>query len=56
MALASEIDELILKVNPVLLGSGIRLFAGPVKHADLKLADSQACGHGFVSLRHRVQH
>src|SRR5262249_28567022 len=54
--LSSEIDELILKVNPVLLGSGIRLFAGAVEQAALKLADGKTCSNGFVLLRYRVQH
>lgn len=30
-----EIDEMILKVNPILLGSGIPLFSGVIKETDL---------------------
>jgi dihydrofolate reductase len=55
-ALFPEIDELILKVNPVLLGSGIRLFAGAVEQAELQFADSKTYRNGFVLLRYRVQH
>jgi dihydrofolate reductase len=55
-ALFPEIDEIILKVNPVLLGSGIPLFAGAVKQTDLRLADSKIYGNGFVLLRYRVRH
>ncbi len=50
-----EIDEIILKVNPVLLGSGIRLFSGAVRQSDLKLADSKVYSNGFVLLRYRVR-
>jgi dihydrofolate reductase len=54
--LASEIDELILKVDPVLLGSGIRLFSGAFQQAKLKLAVSHIYSNGFMLLRYRVQH
>jgi dihydrofolate reductase len=32
----SEIDELILKVHPILLGSGISLFAGMIQPRNVK--------------------
>jgi dihydrofolate reductase len=55
-ALFPEIDELILKVNPVLLGSGIPLFAGPIPQTALELADSKAYRNGFMLCRYRVRH
>jgi dihydrofolate reductase len=54
--LSAEIDELILKVNPVLLGRGIPLFSGVVKQTDLGLIDSKVYNNGFVLLRYRVVH
>jgi dihydrofolate reductase len=55
-ALFPEIDELILKVNPVVLGSGIPLFSGVVKPTALDLAGSKAYPNGFLLLRYRVKH
>jgi dihydrofolate reductase len=55
-ALFPAIDQMILKVNPVLLGSGIPLFAGVVKQTSLELIDSKAYSNGFVLLRYRVKH
>jgi dihydrofolate reductase len=55
-ALFSEIDELILKVNPIVLGSGIPLFSGTVKHTDLTLADSTRHNSGVLINRYRVKH
>ena len=51
-----EINEIILKVNPMLLGSGIPLFSGAVKQTDLQLADSKVYSNGFMLLRYRVKH
>ncbi len=51
-----EIDELILKVNPVLLGAGIPLFSGAIKQTGLKLAESKVYDNGFVLLRYRLRH
>jgi dihydrofolate reductase len=50
-----EIDQLILKVNPVVIGSGIPLFRGAVETAALELADSKRYGNGFMMHRYRVK-
>jgi dihydrofolate reductase len=55
-ALFPEINTLILKVNPVLLGAGIPLFTGVVKQTDLELTDSKIYRNGFMLLHYRVKH
>jgi dihydrofolate reductase len=50
-----EIDEIILKVNPVLLGSGIPLFSGVVAQTNLELAKNRIYGNGFMLLHYRVK-
>lgn len=52
-ALSDEIDELILKVNPVILGSGIGLFRGGIRPARLELYDTRTYRSGVVILRYR---
>ena len=54
-ALFTEIDELILKINPAVLGAGIPLFAAAVPGAVLELVDSQAYVSGFVLVRYRLR-
>ncbi|WP_414584452.1 dihydrofolate reductase family protein [Scytonema sp. PCC 10023] len=54
--LFSEIDEMILKVHPILLGSGIPLFSGVVKQTSLELTDSKIYNNGFMLLHYRVKH
>jgi dihydrofolate reductase len=53
-----EIDQLILKVNPVVIGFGIPLFSREVKPTILKLTDSKRYTNGFMmntySLRQNV--
>jgi len=46
-ALADEIDELVLKVNPLVIGAGIPLFAGAVP-GRLELTESSAFVSGVV--------
>ena len=51
-----EIDEMILKVNPILLGSGIPLFSGVIQETDLELTNSKIYNNGFMLLHYRVKH
>ena len=48
------IDELVLKVNPVLFGSGIPLFAGAIQQSALQLVGSKVYSNGVVLLRYRL--
>ncbi len=50
------IDGIILKLNPVLPGSGIPLFSGGVKQTHLELTGSKIYGNGVVLLLYRVKH
>jgi len=50
------IDEVILKLNPALLGSGIPLLTSIGRHIDLELADSKVYGNGVLLLQYRVKH
>lgn len=54
-ALFTEIDELILKVNPVILGAGISMFEGPVPQTDVDLVESKTYPNGFVFQRYRMR-
>lgn len=51
-----EIDELILKVNPVLIGSGIPLFRGIVGPTALEVSASTGYSNGFRLTHYRVKH
>lgn len=53
-ALSSEIDELILKVNPVMLGTGIPLFRGVRGPIGLDLMDHKTFEGGVAIHRYRV--
>ena len=55
-ALFPEIDELTVKVNPILLGTGIPLFSGIVNETALELSDSKIYSNGFMLLTYRVKH
>jgi dihydrofolate reductase len=54
-ALFTAIDEIILKVNPVVLGAGIPLFARGVPQTALEFVDSHSYRNGFMRVRYRVQ-
>ena len=49
------IDEVILKLNPVLFVSGTPLFRDFGKQVDLQLAESKAYENGVLLLRYRVK-
>lgn len=55
-ALFPEIDEMILKVNPILLGAGIPLFSGIIQQTNLELIDSKIYNNGFILLNYRMKH
>lgn len=49
-ALRPEIDELIIKLHPVVAGAGIPLFGGEFSPERYELADTQVFGSGVVHL------
>ena len=52
---AELIDRLILKVNPVLFGQGVPLFAGVTGETGLELVESRTFESGHVLLDYRVK-
>lgn len=54
--LFQAIDELILKVHPILLGSGIPLFSSVIQLTYLELTNSKIYNNGFMLLHYRVKH
>lgn len=52
--LLPAIDELVLKVNPVVIGAGIPLFAHAIPTTPLTLVDTKIYPSGFMLLRYRV--
>ena len=52
---ADLIDELIVKLNPVLFGSGIPLFGRGIEQTSLELTDSKVFSTGHVLLYYRVK-
>lgn len=55
-ALLPQIDELILKVNPVLIGQGKPLFDGKITTTGLKLLKSKPYANGFVLQHYALEH
>ncbi|MFS8119340.1 MAG: dihydrofolate reductase family protein [Microcoleus sp.] len=51
----SEIDEMIVKLNPVVIGSGIPLFSGAMNPTNLELTDRKIYSNGFMLLHYRLQ-
>jgi dihydrofolate reductase len=54
--LFSEIDEMIVKFNPVVIGAGIPMFARAIAPTNLELGDRQIYSNGFMLLHYRVKH
>ena len=52
---AGLVDDLIIKLNPVLFGSGIPLFSGMIQQTGLELTDSKIYGSGITVLDYRVK-
>lgn len=50
------IDEVILKLNPVLFGSGISLLSGCTQPIEMELTDSKIYGNGVLRLHYRVKY
>jgi dihydrofolate reductase len=53
-AIFPAIDELILKVNPVVIGDGVLLFAAAVDASRLTLEHTRQYANGFVLLHYGV--
>ena len=51
-----EINALILKVSPFVMGAGIPLFAGRVAQTKLALSDSRIYPNGFMLLHYELLH
>ena len=53
---ADLIDEVVLNIHPVLLGSGIPLFREMKNRIDLDLADYEVLKGGCLAVTYRVKH
>jgi dihydrofolate reductase len=53
---ADLIDEVVLNIHPVLLGSGIPLFHEMKKQIDLQLLDCKILKGGYLAVTYRVKH
>jgi dihydrofolate reductase len=53
---AKLIDQIVLKLNPVLFGGGIPLFGGSSKKVGLGLVESRVYGNGVVLMRYDVKY
>jgi len=54
-ALFDEIDEIVTKSNPFLLGAGKPIFAQAVPRTELVQLDQRNYSNGFVLTRFKVQ-
>ena len=54
LTLLPEIDELILKVNPFVMGDGISFIAGSVTKKNLQIQDKQIYDNGFMLLHYSI--
>ena len=50
-----EIDELILKINPIVIGAGIPLFRGRLEPAAVETIESKSYDNGFRIIRYRLK-
>ena len=50
------IDEIIVKLNPVLFGSGVPLFSGIIGQTELELFGNKVYGNGVMLLDYRVKY
>jgi dihydrofolate reductase len=53
---ADLIDEIVLNIHPVLIGSGIPLFHEMKKQIDLELLDCKILKGGYLAVTYRVKH
>jgi len=53
---AGLIDEIVLNIHPVLLGSGIPLFHEMKQQIDLELLDCKVLKGGYQAVTYRVKH
>ncbi|MCW2778705.1 MAG: bifunctional deaminase-reductase protein [Frankiales bacterium] len=53
-AAAGLLDEVRVRVHPVLVGGGTPFFPRTAEHVDLELVQSRTFGSGVVALRYRV--
>ncbi|MBE9121225.1 dihydrofolate reductase [Tychonema sp. LEGE 07199] len=52
--LVSEIDEMIVKLNPVVIGAGIPVFGRAIEPTNLELVDRKIYSNGFMLLHYRL--
>jgi len=50
------IDEIVLNIHPILLGSGIPLFHEMKRQIDLELTDWKVLKGGYLAVTYRVKH